>query len=315
MPELHSDGKIREPGGRPLWQLDRVSLGAARLSEVSLEIPAGVTAVIGWSGAGKTSLLNLLAGFEKPDSGAISGAPAVAWVPHNAGLWPHCTAREHLALAQGHERDIEMLLNAFDFGGRTDARPHELSQGEQSRLAVARALVMNFEVLIMDEPLAHVDPARSGKYWRVIRETLATRGASLVFSTHSPEMVLGEAERVICLEEGRAIHLGAARDLYDAPPTEKLMSFLGTGNWFTPDAAKEWLGMDCPAPFCLGPERIVIDRDESGPFIVSSSRFRGSHSETELSFPSATCSRLFVHRPLHEPLQIGMRVKVAVVPI
>ena len=174
---------------------------------------------------------------------------------------------------------------------------------------------MEFEVLIMDEPLAHVDPARSGKYWKIIRETLSARGASLVFSTHSPEMVLGEAERVICLEDGRAIHLGAAQDLYDDPPTEKLMSFLGPGNWFTPEAAGQWLGIRPEAACCLRPERIFVERDESGPFVVSSTRFRGSHSESELSFPSAPGSRLFVHRPSREPLQTGMRVRLGVVPI
>src|SRR5213595_1285740 len=97
----------------PLWTLSQVSLGPARLEGISLAIEHGVTAIIGWSGAGKTSLLNLLVGFERPDRGAITGAPRVAWVPQNGGLWPHCTAREHLEIAlrssdsrhpQGRER-------------------------------------------------------------------------------------------------------------------------------------------------------------------------------------------------------------------
>ncbi|MBC8096411.1 MAG: ABC transporter ATP-binding protein, partial [Akkermansiaceae bacterium] len=191
-----------------LWRLERVSLSPSRLQEVSLTIPRGVTAVLGWSGAGKTSLLNLLAQFEQPDAGRIIGTPTIAWVPHSGGLWPHCTVREHLRIACPSGTGIEATLAAFDLAEKAQARPHELSQGEQARLAVARALVAGAEVLIMDEPLAHVDPARIGDYWRAIREALAISGATLVFSTHDPDIAVGEAAEAICLAAGRVIHAG-----------------------------------------------------------------------------------------------------------
>ena len=123
-----------------LWQLDFVSLAPARLCEITLAIPRGITAVLGWSGAGKTSLLDLLVGFEKPDTGTIVGAVRVAWVPQNGGLWPHCTAREHLEIARRSGGGIDELLAAFDLLEKAGAFPGQLSEGEQSRLAVARAL-------------------------------------------------------------------------------------------------------------------------------------------------------------------------------
>src|SRR6478752_9373901 len=103
-----------------LWQLDAVSLDPARLHEVTLEIQRGVTAVVGWSGAGKTSLLNVLVGFEKPHRGRITGSPKVAWAPPNHGLWPQCTVREHLAIGVKTPAEGDALLLALDLHDKID---------------------------------------------------------------------------------------------------------------------------------------------------------------------------------------------------
>src|SRR5687768_310155 len=131
-----------EMPAEPLWTLDDVTLAPARLRGIWLQISRGVTAVLGWSGAGKTSLLNLLVGFEKPSSGSIhfsNPGTELMWVPQNGGLWPHCTVREHLALVRP-DSDSTILLDTFDLRHREAARPDELSQGERSRLSIARAL-------------------------------------------------------------------------------------------------------------------------------------------------------------------------------
>jgi ABC-type multidrug transport system ATPase subunit len=113
-----------------LWTLEQVAmpgLHRPRLDNVSLEIPAGVTAILGESGAGKTSLINLLVKFEHPDRGAVIfhlPGPAdrlpVFWVPQDGGLWPHLTAAEHLEAvgAEGGSR----LLERFDLGSPADRR-------------------------------------------------------------------------------------------------------------------------------------------------------------------------------------------------
>ncbi len=292
-----------------LWSLEAVSLAPARLHAITLEIPRGVTAVLGWSGAGKTSLLNLLAAFEKPDAGKIRGAPRVAWVPQNGGLWPHCTAREHLEIARCPGEKIDALLAAFDLAEKARAFPHELSEGEQSRLAVARALAATTEVLVMDEPLVHVDPARVAKYWRTIREHLARTGASLVFSTHEPEAALGEAAHVICLREGRVLHAGETPALYENPPTPETMECLGAGNWFTPDEAMHWLGIEIAAARCFRPERIAIEWRADGAFVVESARFCGSIAEVELR-GDENGPRFFSHRPSTGTLQAGVRATI-----
>ena len=177
-----------------IFQLDRVTLRPTRLREVTLTIPRGITAVLGASGAGKTSLLNVLAGFETPTSGKLHGDTRVAWAPQGDGLWPGCTAREHLTECGTSTAAADALLASFDLAHLADTKPPKLSRGEQSRLALARALAMTPRTLVFDEPLSHVDTARSGKFWGVIREHVRTTGTSLIFATHAPEIALAEAE-------------------------------------------------------------------------------------------------------------------------
>ena len=288
-----------------LWSLETVSLAPARLHAITLEIPRGVTAVLGWSGAGKTSLLNLLADFEKPDAGKIRGSPRIAWVPQNGGLWPQCTAREHLEIAGASAEKCAALLASFDLAEKVRVLPHELSEGEQSRLAVARALAAKADVLVMDEPLVHVDPARAGKYWRAIREHVARTGASLVFSTHEPEAALGEAAHVICLREGRVLHAGETPALYENPPTPETMECLGAGNWFTPEETRHWLGIEIAVARCFRPERIAIEPHADGAFVVESARFCGSIAEVVLRGGEGGTSRTFFHRPAASALRVG----------
>lgn len=295
----------------PLWQLDAVSLAPARLRDVTLTIRRGTTAVLGWSGAGKTSLLNLLAGFEKPDGGKITGAPRVAWVPPEEGLWPHCAVREHLEYVGATREKSDALLTRLDLREKADVRPAELSQGECSRLAVARALASPAEVLVLDEPLVHVDPARVGKYWQVVRDHLAATGASLVLATHDPATAIGEAREVICLRAGRVLFTGATAQLYAEPPDEELMNFLGPGNWLTPEEARRWLRLSLPATRCLRPEQLTIAPVSGGPLQVEASRYRGGCAEVELRHVPSHAKRTFFHRPARDELAPGAYVQLA----
>ena len=123
----------------PLWNLEGVCLNPGRLREVALSIKSGITAVMGCSGAGKTSLLNLLVEYERPHSGRIlkeigesKGVP-LFWVPPQEGLWPHLTVREHMrAVGIRTNAEAEFLLRKFDLEGLVEALPGRLSQGSLS---------------------------------------------------------------------------------------------------------------------------------------------------------------------------------------
>ncbi len=293
-----------------LFVLENVSLGTVRrprLLQVSVAIPRGVTAVLGWSGAGKTSLLNVLAGFEQFRRGKISAAQPIAWVPPNDGLWPDCTAAQHLTECGATREEAARLLAAFDLDALSAQRPGHMSRGEQSRLSVARALAMPPRTLVMDEPLAHVDPARMGKYWAVLRAHVAQKGVSLVFATHAPEIALGEATHAICLRAGELIYAGGIRELYENPATEELAALMGPTNWLLPAEAARWLGANWTAPRSVRPEQLRLETAAEGA-VAGTSRFRGAYCETELQARDGE-RRTFLHRPAQAPAP-GTRFRV-----
>ncbi len=247
-----------------LWSLHNVTLtgrGRPRLEEVSVEIPTGRVAIVGASGSGKTSLLNLLVGYEEAEGLEVSGerlastprtrdqgqgtnAPFHFWSPPDFGLWPHLTVHEHLDAVSptgDHER-IERLLTGFGLDELAKAFPNRLSQGEASRLSVARAVAAQPRVLVLDEPLEHVDTALRDQCWKVLRDEVASTGASLVFSTHSPERVLSEADWCLCLDAGKLVWSGSVEELYERPASPEMARFLGACNWVGEEAGLEVRG-------------------------------------------------------------------------
>jgi iron(III) transport system ATP-binding protein len=311
----------------PLWTLSDVSLGRSqrRLDAVTVTILPGVTAVIGPSGAGKTSLLNLLVGFEAPTGGRITQSievPAarlpISWGPPDFGLWPHLNVRQHLETVQpprtvagkpaGHTFDA--LLSAFHLSSLQGADVGRLSQGERSRLALARALAADPAVLVLDEPLVHVDPVHVDEYWQVLREQCRERQTSLIFSTHSPEVVLREATRVICLDAGRVAFEGLVEALYRRPPTPRLSLFLGPANWFERGTAAAWITShdNNAADLCLRPEQLAVAIDAGSPLVVESSRAGPLVTVSQFRDERTQQLRSIWHRTADCGLQRGSRV-------
>jgi ABC-type glutathione transport system ATPase component/DNA-binding beta-propeller fold protein YncE len=312
-----------------LWKLDNISLSGAerpRLRESSLQISPGLTAIVGQSGAGKTSLLNLLVGFETPDAGTLTAnLPGVGnrlplfWVPQNLGLWPHLSVAENLqaVLPTDGKTDgaIEQLLDEFDLTELAAARPDRLSQGERSRLSVARAIASGASVLVMDEPLVHVNPSRVNSYWDVLRRHIREADTSLVFATHSPETILREAKQAICLSAGRVLFDGPVEQLYWHPADPELADFLGAHNWLTSEESQHWLNHVEAEDRCFRPEQITVIPEQKSPLVVESSRFAGSLAEVELRDERSGQSRRFFHRPSGNGMAAGTRVTLKVLAL
>lgn len=295
-----------------LWSLKDVSLSSSgndRLHRVSVQIPPGITAVLGHSGAGKTSLLNLLVSFERPASGEIrtelpeSPLP-LFWVPQNGGLWNHLTAAEHIRTVDAPD-GAQDWLESMELAHRAEAYPAELSQGERCRLSLARALAAGASVTVMDEPLASVDPARLNALFDVIVERC--RGErSLVFATHRSDLVLRYAQRVICLESGTCRFSGPVQDLYENPADSHLAGLLGHGNWISRDESARWLDQTGCPDRVVRPEHLEVRESDDGGLRVVSSRRLGPFTETRLSDPDGE-EKLFVHlsgRPLTERARV-----------
>ncbi|MCA8998547.1 MAG: ATP-binding cassette domain-containing protein, partial [Planctomycetaceae bacterium] len=287
-----------------LWSLEHVSLGAddrRRLDDVSVSILPGRTAVLGESGAGKTSLLNLLVEFDRPTRGTIQShvGPNLSWVPPDHGLWPRSTVRQHLeAVCPGAvdaNSSVDHWLKSFALESVAKRYPSTLSMGERSRLAVARSLASQAVAYVMDEPLANVDSARLPEFWSVLRESLQQTESSLVFATHSAETVLAEADQVICLDGGRLVWQGAVRELYDSPPDERTARFLGPVNWFEGIEAATWLEGLPPQKTCYRPEQLAVLPDESGKAVVEEVRFAGSLEEVRLGSMDNSLQKTVYH--------------------
>jgi iron(III) transport system ATP-binding protein len=311
-----------------LWILKAARLSGRstpRLRDVTLTVRPGITAVMGCSGAGKTSLLNLLVGYERPESGTVASqvepgghSLPIFWVPQDDGLWPHLTVAEHLHAVrptQVPESSLGGILTAFDLEHCAGSRPDSLSMGERSRLAVARAVAADPAVLVMDEPLLHVDRVRAGDYRRRLRRHCRTSGASLVFSTHMPEAVLGDADRVICLREGELLYEGTVEDLYYRPETQEQAECLGEVNWLEPRDVLLWLPEGDAKRACYRPEHIVVQIKHDGPLEVRRQRFRGSVAEVTLAHRVSGKERTFFHRPARGILRKGMKVALRLLAV
>ena len=282
-----------------LFALDDIGLHpASRLSGISAEIPEGRTAVLGASGAGKSSLMNVLVDFEPPATGTISRPEKLFWAPQDGGLWPGVTAREHLAAMTTNAGLIEKTLESMDLSHLAGRTPNTLSRGEQARLSIARALVSDACVLLMDEPLAHVDHNRRDGFWRSICNAIVENGQSLIYSTHAPELVIGEADGLLCLSQGKLRYSGSVDQLYWNPECRETAGFLGPTNWITAEMRSIWFGGD-DVPSSLRPEQLEItaSSQENPNIIIESATFHGSFEEAVLRHLETGTTARFLHRP------------------
>ena len=189
-------------------------------------------ALMGPSGAGKTTVLRAIAGLEPRMGGAISVCRPDSYVVGGAGdpgpatptarigmvfqfhhLFEHLTALQNVCLAPVHvsgvpqvdaEAQARALLDHLGVGHRSDARPRELSGGEAQRVAIARALAMKPLLLLMDEPTASLDPARRDELAATVR-TLSTDGTTILISTHDTAFADACVDRVLFLHDGRIV--------------------------------------------------------------------------------------------------------------
>ncbi len=198
--------------------------GVRAVSGISLEIADSERlAITGPNGSGKSTLIRLIAGLETPDEGSIRfgdrqmSGPGWAMPPSSRGvgvvfqspaLWPHMTVAENIRFGinpsdySGRER-VPALLSRARISPLAARYPHQLSGGEARRVAILRAIAPSPRVLLMDEPLTHLDPEVSSELQDLVREVVEEGQMTLVCVTHDPREAATLAERVIRLRDGR----------------------------------------------------------------------------------------------------------------
>jgi sulfate transport system ATP-binding protein len=217
------------------------------LDDVGLDVDSGqLTALLGPSGGGKSTLLRIIGGLEDPDSGTVhidgveaTGIPAQR---RNVGfVFQHYAAFKHLSVyrnvAFGLEirkrpsaeirRRVHELLDLVHLGQFADRLPSQLSGGQRQRMALARALAVEPKVLLLDEPFGALDAKVRKELRDWLRRLHDEVHVTTVFVTHDQEEALEVADEIVVINKGRVEQTGSPNDLYDHPANDFVMGFLG----------------------------------------------------------------------------------------
>jgi sulfate transport system ATP-binding protein len=220
---------------------------AVALDDVSLTVPAGsLTALLGPSGGGKSTLLRVVAGLETPDTGTVeidgedlTGVPVrergIGFCFQHYAPFRHLTVRRNVAFglevrrrpkAEIRQR-VDELLELVRIAHLADRYPSQLSGGQRQRMALARALAIEPRVLLLDEPFGALD-AQVRQQLRVwLRELHEKIAVTTLLVTHDQEEAMEVADRLAIINEGRLEQVGAPADIYDHPENEFVLKFLG----------------------------------------------------------------------------------------
>jgi len=229
-----------------------LSLGSFSLYDVSMKINKGeYFFIIGPSGAGKTILLETIAGLHLPDSGRvlIRGEDVflkppekrdIALVYQDYSLFPHMTIFDNVAfglrMAKKSKAEVkesvDRMLEHFGISHLSKRKPLTMSGGEQQRVALARALVVNPEILLLDEPLSAMDPVNRDRFIKDLDSIHKEFGITIVQVTHSREEAIALADRIAVIADGRLEQTGTLDEVFKTPASPVVARMAGIDNIF-----------------------------------------------------------------------------------
>ena len=242
---------IKTKAGSVVFQNVKKTFGTfTAIPDLTLTIePGTLVTLLGPSGCGKTTTLRMLAGLEHPTAGKILiGGKDVTMLPANErdvsmvfqsyALFPHMSAVDNVAyglessgLSKKEAREkAEEGLALVGLAGMGQRLPAELSGGQQQRVAVARALVLEPQVLLLDEPLSNLDARLRRRVRTEIREIQQRLGFTAVYVTHDQDEALAVSDRIIVMKDGEIAQSGAPRELYETPVSSFIADFMGEAN-------------------------------------------------------------------------------------
>ena len=219
-------------------RLHNVRLPLAHFAlELDVEFTGQVAAVFGPSGAGKTSILDLIAGLRRAQSARIeldgemltdtahgvfvpTRQRGIGYVPQDGALFPHLSVRHNLEYGApryavgGGQSQFGHVVDVLEIGELVNRRPQSLSGGEKQRVALARALLSSPRLLLLDEPLAALDQPLKLKIMPYLQRVRDEFRVPMIYVTHNANEVMGLCDEVLVIEQGRQIRHGTPRDLF-----------------------------------------------------------------------------------------------------
>lgn len=314
---------------------------------IDLHVDAGsLVTLLGPSGCGKTTTLRMIAGLEMASSGRIliggrdvTKLPAtdrdVSMVFQSYALFPHMTVLENVKYGLtfsgfGKEEARSRALHGLDLVGLQgfDNRlPSELSGGQQQRVAVARALVLEPQVLLFDEPLSNLDAKLRRQVREDIRAIQQDLGLTVIYVTHDQEEALAVSDQIVVMRNAAIAQIGTPRQLYDAPNDRFVADFIGEANLIDCEIVAvegETATIDIdgyqhklparglaqgPATLAVRPSRIVVGQGDGVAVRITKSTYVGVRMEYTLE--GAFGQVFAVQDDVDEPLEIGAELRMS----
>lgn len=220
------------------------------IPDLSVEIEEGeLFTLLGPSGCGKTTLLRMIAGFNSIEGGDIffnekrindmdPSKRNIGMVFQNYAIFPNLSVRGNVAFGLKNrkldketiKKETDKYLNLMQIMQYADRMPDQLSGGQQQRIALARALVITPDVLLMDEPLSNLDAKLRLEMRTVIRHTQKNVGITTVYVTHDQEEAMAISDKIAVMKEGVIQHIGTPKDIYQRPKNVFVATFIGRTN-------------------------------------------------------------------------------------
>ncbi len=343
---LSIDSVTRRFGSKPA--VDRLSL---------LTEPGECIVVLGASGCGKSTLLRMVAGLDRPDEGSIRLDDAIVsdsrtFMPteergvgvvfQSYALWPHMDVAAHArfpldAAGIGGETARRRVAEALEMVGLQDLasrRPAELSGGQRQRVALARCLAQSARLILMDEPLANLDPHLRGTMEQEIDRVRRDTGATLLYITHDQREAMALADRIAVMDGGRLLQLSTPEQLYREPVNRAVAGFIGSGSFLEADvlgrhrdsvalvdvailgqkltARAARLPESARVHLLVRPEDIRIGRPDDADVLFSarvvSSIYRGDHHEVGLQLADGQSLRAKHSPGLESGVEVGVQI-------
>ncbi len=287
-----------------------------------------ITAIIGESGSGKSSLLKLIYGLLEPHSGEvrykgwlvptrkdklIPGHNAMKLVSqgfddlnHYAKVWDNIASQLSNTDLDLKKHKTEDVLQKLRIAHLAQHRVADLSGGERQRVAIARALINEPEVLLMDEPFNQVDAAFRDSLQQDIRKIVKDTDLTVILVSHDPTEVLAMADDLLVLKNGRIVDFGSPKDLYFHPKNPYTALLLAKSNMLTPDQASKFqLSVD--SPIIVHQEWVTVQENPQASFEIKDVRFRGFYNEYVIGD-----EEISIHAIAHTASTLPKHTKVAV---
>ncbi|MBB1486140.1 ABC transporter ATP-binding protein [Oceanospirillum sediminis] len=233
--------------------------------------------LLGPSGCGKSTLLRCIAGLNSVDNGSIlvdgediTSLPAqrrgIAMVFQSYALFPNMTVTDNIAFglkmqklsSDEIQRRVREGIEMVELNGREDHYPHQLSGGQRQRVALARSLVMQPRILLLDEPLSALDAKIRKNLREQIRLIQQELNLTTIFVTHDQEEALTMSDRIFLMNSGQIVQSGSAEEIYTEPADAFVASFIGNYNLLQAEQARAMLGLDTQLKVAIRPESILI---------------------------------------------------------